>query len=88
MSAAGLLATLLWAKSTFGAVRDSSVGIEMAVTREGQPLPSAVLAELTSVGLSEPAGGPATAGVLPPLSLDPSFGTTYINGDLFILFLL
>ncbi len=39
--AAGLLATLLWAKSTFGAVRDSSVGIEMAVTREGQPLPEA-----------------------------------------------
>lgn len=39
--AAGLLATLLWAKSAFGAVADSTVGIEVAVTREGQPLPEA-----------------------------------------------
>lgn len=38
---AGLLATLLWAKSAFGAVADSTVGIEVAVTREGQPLPEA-----------------------------------------------
>ncbi len=39
----GLLAVLLWAKQVFQALPDAKVQIEMAVTREGAPLPEAAL---------------------------------------------
>ena len=47
-------------------------GEEAHRRREGQALPEATLASMTTVGLRVPPAGPASAGVTPPAVVDPA----------------